>query len=97
MVIVDNLRTHTPAGSTRVRQMVAELHAHLRLIYTPAYVPDATRSNGAGAGRDGRSPITISGPPSLHCWRISMVTSKPCGCIRTLSCGRLAVRLQLKN
>jgi transposase len=43
MVIADNLRTHTPAGSKLVRQMLAELHDHLRLIYTPAYAPDANR------------------------------------------------------
>jgi hypothetical protein len=43
MVLVDNLRTHTPAGSKLVRQMIAELHDHLRLIYTPAYDPDANR------------------------------------------------------
>jgi len=43
LVIVDNLRTHTPAGSKLVRQMLAELHDHLRLIYTPAYDPDANR------------------------------------------------------
>jgi transposase len=44
IVLGDNLRTHTPAGSKLVRQMVAELHDHLRLIYTPAYDPDANRS-----------------------------------------------------
>jgi transposase len=43
IVIVDNLRTHTPAGSKLVRQMLAELHDHLRLVYTPAYDPDANR------------------------------------------------------
>jgi transposase len=43
LVIVDNLRTHTPAGSRLVRQMLAELHGHLRIIYTPAYDPDANR------------------------------------------------------
>ena len=43
IVIVDNLRTHTPVGSKLVRHMVAELHDHLRLIYTPAYDPDANR------------------------------------------------------
>jgi transposase len=43
IVIVDNLRTHTPAGSKLVRQMLAELHDHLRIIYTPAYDPDANR------------------------------------------------------
>ena len=43
LVIVDNLRTHTPAGSKLVRQMLAELHDDLRIIYTPAYDPDATR------------------------------------------------------
>jgi transposase len=42
-VLVDNLRTHTPAGSRLVRQMVAELSNHLRIIYTPAYDPDANR------------------------------------------------------
>ena len=43
IVIADNLRTHTPAGSKLVRQMVAELHDHLRIIYTPRYDPDANR------------------------------------------------------
>jgi transposase len=43
LVIVDNLRTHTAAGSRLVRQMLAELHDHLRIIYTPAYDPDANR------------------------------------------------------
>src|SRR5262249_34691254 len=42
-VLVENRRTHTPAGSKRVRQMLAELHDHLRLIYTPAYDSDANR------------------------------------------------------
>jgi transposase len=41
LVIVDNLRTHTPAGLKLVRQMLAELQDHLRIIYTPAYDPDA--------------------------------------------------------
>jgi len=43
LVLVDNLRTHTPAGSKLVRQMLTELSDHLRLIYTPAYDPDANR------------------------------------------------------
>jgi transposase len=43
IVIADNLRTHTPAGSKLVRHMLAELSAHLRLLYTPAYDPDANR------------------------------------------------------
>ena len=43
IVIADNLRTHTPGGSKLVREMVADLHNHLRLIYTPTYDPDANR------------------------------------------------------
>ena len=43
LVIVDNLRTHTPAGSKLVRQRRAEVHDSLRLISTPAYDPDANR------------------------------------------------------
>lgn len=43
IVIADNLRTHTAAGSKLVRQMLSELHDDLRLIYTPAYDPDANR------------------------------------------------------
>ena len=43
IIIVDNLRTHTPAGSRLVRQMLAELQDHLRIIYTPAYDPEANR------------------------------------------------------
>ena len=43
LVIVDNLRTHPPAGAKLVRQMLAELQDDLRIIYTPAYDPDANR------------------------------------------------------
>ena len=43
LVIADNLRTHTPAGSKLGRQMLTELQDHLRIIYTPAYDPDANR------------------------------------------------------
>ena len=43
LMIVDNLRTHTPAGSKLARQMLAELQDHLRIIYMPAYDPDANR------------------------------------------------------
>ena len=34
---------HAPAGSKLVRQRLAELQAHLRIVYTPAYDPDANR------------------------------------------------------
>lgn len=43
IVLADNLRTHTPAGSKLVRQMVEELRDQLYLVYTPAYDPDANR------------------------------------------------------
>ncbi|NJO81564.1 MAG: hypothetical protein HC828_01555 [Blastochloris sp.] len=43
IVIADNLRTHTAAGSKLVRQMLDELQGHLYLVYTPAYDPDANR------------------------------------------------------
>ena len=43
IVIADNLRTHTPAGSLLVRSMLIELQEHVRLVYTPAYDPDANR------------------------------------------------------
>jgi transposase len=43
MVLADNLRTHTAAGSKLVRQLVAELRGHLYLVYTPPYDPDANR------------------------------------------------------
>ena len=39
-------RWHGPkraAGSKRVRALLAELAEHLRLVYTPAYDPDANR------------------------------------------------------
>ena len=42
-MIADNLRTHTPAGSKLVRQMRAALQDPLRIMYTPAYDPDAKR------------------------------------------------------
>ena len=43
IVIADNLKTHTSTGSLLVRSMLTELKEHLRLIYTPAYDPDANR------------------------------------------------------
>ena len=41
IVLADNLRTHTPAGSKLVRHMLAELDGHQYLVYTPPYDPDA--------------------------------------------------------
>jgi transposase len=43
IVIADNLRTHTPAGSLLVRSLLAEWKEQLYLVYTPAYDPDANR------------------------------------------------------
>jgi hypothetical protein len=43
IVVADNLRTHTPAGSKLVRQLLAELQGQLYLVYTPPYDPDANR------------------------------------------------------
>jgi transposase len=43
IVIADNLRTHTPAGSLLVRSLQAQFKDQLRLVYTPAYDPDANR------------------------------------------------------
>jgi transposase len=43
IVLVDNLRTHTPQGSKLVRQLLQEVEGHLVLVYTPPYDPDANR------------------------------------------------------
>ena len=43
LVIADNLRTHTPRGSLLVRHLLTEAQGQLRLVYTPAYDPDANR------------------------------------------------------
>jgi transposase len=43
IVIGDNLKTHTSAGSLLVRSMLTELKESLYLVYTPAYDPDANR------------------------------------------------------
>jgi transposase len=43
LVVADNAGTHTAAGSKLVRAMVEELADRLRLVYTPAYDPDANR------------------------------------------------------
>ena len=43
IVITDNLKTHTSAGSLLVRSMLTELKEQLYLVYTPAYDPDANR------------------------------------------------------
>src|SRR6266511_3900884 len=43
LVLADNLRIHTPAGSLKLRAFLAE-HAHdVLLVYTPAYDPAANR------------------------------------------------------
>jgi transposase len=43
IVIADNLKAHTPAGSLLVRSMLTKLKEQLYLVYTPAYDPDANR------------------------------------------------------
>jgi transposase len=43
LVVADNLRTHTPEGSRRVRNLLAAAEGQLRLVYTPAYDPEANR------------------------------------------------------
>jgi transposase len=43
IVLADNLRTHTAAGSKLVRAMLEELQGQLVLVYTPPYDPDANR------------------------------------------------------
>lgn len=43
IVITDNLKAHTSAGSLLVRRMLTEWPEQLYLIYTPAYDPDANR------------------------------------------------------
>lgn len=43
LLVCDNLRTHTAAGSKLVRQMLADLEGQLQVVYTPAYDPDANR------------------------------------------------------
>ena len=43
IVMADNLKTHTPAGSLLVRRLLSELKDQLYLVYTPAYDPDANR------------------------------------------------------
>ncbi len=43
IVIADNLRTPTPRGSLLVRDLLAAAGGQLRLVYTPAYDPDANR------------------------------------------------------
>lgn len=43
IIVVDNAGTHTAKGSKLVRALLAELPDALRLVYTPAYDPDANR------------------------------------------------------
>jgi transposase len=43
IVLADNLRTHTAAGSKLVREMLAELQDQVVLVYTPPNDPDANR------------------------------------------------------
>lgn len=41
LVLADNLGIHTPRGSKKLRETVARHGEHLRLVYTPAYDPEA--------------------------------------------------------
>jgi hypothetical protein len=43
LVLADNLSTHTAAGAKVVRTFLAEHPDDVRLVYTPAYDPDANR------------------------------------------------------
>jgi hypothetical protein len=43
MILCDNLRIHTPAGSRLLRALQAELGEQLILVYTPRYDPDSNR------------------------------------------------------
>jgi putative transposase len=43
LVLLDNLGTHTPAGSLQVRALLEELRGQLMLVYTPTYDPEANR------------------------------------------------------
>jgi transposase len=97
LVIVDNLRTHTSAGSKLVRRMLAELQAHLRLIYTPAYDPDANRIE--WLWRWSRREVTHNHQRTTFAAlrRISRRTLRLCGSIPTWCYGRLGVRLRSRS
>ncbi len=41
LVLLDNLKIHTPAGAKKVRAALERHGTNLRLVYTPAYDPDA--------------------------------------------------------
>jgi transposase len=43
LVLADNLRIHTPAGSLTLRAFLADHADEVVLVYTPAYDPDANR------------------------------------------------------
>jgi hypothetical protein len=43
IVLLDNLRIHTPRGSKLLRALLEELGERLVLVYTPTYDPDANR------------------------------------------------------
>jgi len=40
IVLADNLRTHTPQGSLKVRRLLAHYAGQLTIVCTPAYDPD---------------------------------------------------------
>jgi transposase len=46
IALVDNARFHTPQGSTAVRAALERHGAQLRLVYTPAYDPNANPTEG---------------------------------------------------
>lgn len=43
LILCDNLGTHTPRRSLKVRRLLAEHEGQIRLVYTPTYDPEANR------------------------------------------------------
>lgn len=70
IVLADNLRTHTVAGSKLVRQMLAELPGQLYMVYTPPMIPMPIGSRGCGDERGARYHTPISAARLTRCGRI---------------------------
>jgi hypothetical protein len=68
IVIADNLKTHTSAGSLLVHSMLTDLQEHLHLVYTPVYDPDANRLEWLWLGLLRRCSLILAVP--LHQTRL---------------------------
>ena len=94
IVIADNLKAHTPAGSLLVRGMLTELQEHSISSIRLPMIPMPTALNGSGASRDEWSRRLISAASSTFCLRMCRLIFRHSPRLPMTCSGISAVRLR---